>query len=254
MTPRRTLSRRASTLPGGSRRLAVLLGAAAVTLAACTTPGQDLDVRVRSAPVVAPEVQIGAEVGRLLAPDEQTSRAAQRRLVALTGEDRDRLLTYAKTLRQERDPRLLNVLDEHHALPELGTRERIEFLLWKAHLPERFYAMKAQSRLIDMARSDPAPLIARLAEGGDRVDVLSVVLAITKTRSAVPVLLQRYRTTTDPRTRSTAAEALGRIAGEERRPRPSGSPEDIERDAQIIRDWYEEQLEIQRDSTVGDTE
>ena len=228
-------------------RAALLL--AVLLCPACGTPGQDLDVRVQPAPQVQPEYLVGAEVGRLLSPDDQVSKAAERRLVALTGERKDRLLTYVATLEGERDVRLLNVLDEHHALPEMTTQEQIEFLLWKASQPERFYSMKAQSRLIDIARRDPQALIDRLDQGGPNVDVLGVVLAITRTEEAVPALLRRYRTTRDSRARSATAEALGMIAGDERRPRPSGRAQDIERDAAAIEAWYQERQEAKADAT-----
>ena len=236
-------------------RKVLLLGLAGLLVgsAGCTTPGQDLDLRVKPAPVIRPKVQVGAEVGRLLSPQPEVSQAAERRLVALTGEELTAFLTYVETLEGERDVRLLNVLDEHHALPEMPVPEQIEFLLWKASRPERFYAMKAQSRLIDLARRDPAPLLARLDAGGANVDVLGVVLAITRTQEAVPVLLRRYRSTTEGRARSATAEALGMIAGEERRPRPSGRPEDIERDAAAIEAWYEEQQLMKQDAAAGGT-
>jgi hypothetical protein len=221
-----------------------------VCLAACTTPGQDLDLRVQPAPTLSPRVQVGAEIGRLLSPDPATSKQAEKRLVALTGEDLVAFLAYADTLQGEQDLRLLNVLDEHHALPELGTRAEIDFLLWKAALPERFYTMKAHSRLIDLAQQDPQPLIERLRLGGENVDVLGVVLALTHTEAAVPALLERYRSTQVPGERAAAAEALGMIAGEERRPRPSGRPDDIESDAAAIEAWYLERV-AEREASVS---
>lgn len=223
----------------------ILSGAMTVALAACGTPGQDLKVQLAPAPSISQEVQVGAEVGRLLAPDADVSKTAERRLIALTGADLEDFLVYARTLEGERDMRLLNVLDEHHALPDLDTEALLGFLLWKSARPERFYRMKAQSRLIDLATADPKPLILRLDRGGEEVDVLAVVLAITGTEAAVPVLLRRYRTTSDARSRAAAAAALGMIAGEEHRPRPSGRPQDLARDAAAIEAWYEERLEMQ---------
>ena len=92
-----------------------LTGGVVVALAACGTPGQDLKIQLEPAPVISTEIQIGAEVGRLLGPDPEISKAAEKRLIALTGEALERFLTYARTLEGERDMRLLNVLDEHHA-------------------------------------------------------------------------------------------------------------------------------------------
>lgn len=236
--------------PLGWGLLAGLLGACSSALFGCGTPGQDLQIHPEPAPRISQEVQVGAEVGRLLSADPDVSKSAERRLIALTGEDLERFLAYARTLQGEHDLRLLNVLDEHHALPSLETEALLDFLLWKSTRPERFYRMKAQSRLIDMATSDPRPLIRRLGVGGTEVNVLAVVLAITRTEAAVPTLLQRYRTTADSASRAAAAAALGMIAGEEYRPRPSGRQQDLDRDAASIEAWYRERLEMQEDAEV----
>ena len=237
------------------RRLAMagLVGGMGLALGACGTPGQDLTIQVAPAPPISPEVQVGAEVGRLLSPDAGISKQAERRLLALTGEDLERFLAYALALEGESDMRLFNILDEHHALPELGSGVLLSFLLWKSAPPERFYRMKAQSRLIVMATADPEPLIQRLGVGGKEVDVLAAVLATTQTEAAVPALLQRYRSTGNPRSRAAAAAALGVIAGEEHRPRPSGRAQDLERDATAIEAWYRERLEMKEDAATEDT-
>ena len=146
-------------------------------LGGCGTPGQDLAVDVAPAPVMPAAMPVAEEVGRLLSPDEAASRAAAARLIALDGERRDQLLAYAATLPQERDLRWLHVLDEHHALPPLEADERLDFLLWKAARPERTFAMKARSQLMDMAREDPAPLIARVQAGEAGSEVLLFDLA-----------------------------------------------------------------------------
>lgn len=221
-----------------------------LSLPGCGTPGQDLQVNVQSAPRIDARTLIGEEVGRLLSPDPDTSKRAEKRLVALTGEDRDRFLTYAATLHGERDLRLLNVLDEHQALPPIGVEERLDFLLWKAALPERFYLMKSQSRLIDLARTDPAPMIERVRNDAPGSDVLGVVLAITNTLDGVPALIQRYRSTSNPRSRAAAAEALGLFAGEEFRPRPSGSSGEIAKDAEALEAWYQDEVERREDAAA----
>jgi len=222
--------------------------AGAVSLVACGTPGQDLDVRAQRAPQVAESVQIGSEVGRLLSPDPEVSLSAEKRLVALTGKDLEGFLAYAESLEGERDMRLLNVLDEHHALPTMSAEDKVEFLLWKSARKERFFMMKAQSRLMDMARDDPSPLIARLARGGREADVLGVALAVTHTEAAIPVLIDRYRRTTDRGSRAAAAEALGVLAGDSLRPRTSGRPQDIGRDADALEAWYAERRERAEDA------
>ena len=108
--------------------------------------------------------------------------------------------------------------------------------------------MKAQSRLIDLAKTNPDPIIARVRADAPGADVLGVVLAITRTLPAVPALIERYRSTADPRSRAAAAEALGLFAGEEFRPRPSGSPTEIGRDAETLEAWYREEIEREEDA------
>ncbi|MDJ0973824.1 MAG: hypothetical protein QNJ98_05145 [Planctomycetota bacterium] len=210
-------------------------------LGACTTPGRRTPVDVARAPAVASRVEIGREVGWLLSADEQASRAAERRLVNLTGEARDELLSYRERIPTERDPRWLNVLDEHHALPELDDQAHIDFLLWKGARDSRFYAMKAQSRLLDMARTKPDVLIARLAGGGPGMDAIAVALAQANVLEAVPVLLDIYTGRRTDFERRAAAEALTMLAGESRRPRARGTTREYVQDAEVIRAWYREQ-------------
>ncbi len=225
---------------------ALLLG-----LAACGSPGRDLVVRVEPAPVMPASYPVGAEVGRLLSADPAISKAAEARLIALDGEAKAGLLTYVATLGAERDLRLLHVLDEHHALPELPIEAHLDFLLWKAARPERFYVMKAQSRLIDLARADPAPLIARLERGAPGSDVLAVVLAVSGTRQAVPALVDRYRHAVHGTERAAAAEALGMLAGATRRPRATGSAAQIARNADALDAWYREQLDLEAEAAAA---
>ena len=220
-------------------------------LGACGSPGRDLVVDVPDVPVIVPRYEVGAEVGRLLSADPTSSQDAEARLIALVEEPRERFLAYAASLQGERDMRLLHVLDEHHALPELTPTERLDFLLWKAARPERFYVMKAQSRLMEMAREDPAPLIARLREAGPGSDMLGVALAMSGRREAFPVLLDRYRAAPTPGERAGLAEALGILAGEERRPRATGSAAEIARDAAALEAWYRDQLERAADAAAG---
>ncbi len=219
--------------------LTLLLG-----LGACGSTVEDVRVDVPPVPRIPERVQIAQDVGQLLAPDPERSKAAGRRLMALDGEDRQRFLDYVATLEGERDLRLLNVLDEQHALPEMSVGDQLDFLLWKSAHPERFYVMKAQSRLIDLARKQPDAIIGRLGEGGRNAELLGVVLALAGTQQAMPALIERYELAESQRERAAAAEALGILAGEERRPRPSGTREEIARDAAALEAWYAEQLEL----------
>jgi len=220
----------------------------------CGTPGQDLVVDVDPAPVLPSSYPVGEEIGRLLSSDPAASEAAEARLIALDGARKQQLLSYAQTLKGERDLRFLHVLDEHHALPPLTPQERLDFLLWKAARPERFYVMKAQSRLMDMARRDPTPLIARLQSGAPGGDTLAIVLGVSGTREAFPVLLERYRTAFGARERAAAAEALGMLQGAGRTPRLQGGAREIARDADELEAWYREQLEMEAEAASGPPE
>jgi len=222
----------------------VVLVGSSLGLVGCGSTADTVPVDVPHAPRVSERVQVAYEVGRLLGSDSAASKAAGQRLMALDGEARTRFLAYVERLQGERDPRLLNVLDEQHALPTMAASARLDFLLWKASLPDRFYAMKAQSGLIDLARDEPDAVIARLRGGtGREGEILGVVLAVSGVQRAVPALIARYRGATDGRERAAAAEALGLLAGAERRPRPSGSAAEIRRDADLLQTWYREQAE-----------
>jgi hypothetical protein len=224
------------------RVLAIGVLAASGLLAACGTPGARLPVDVSPAPRRVAAVEMGEEIGRLLSPDPAVSEAASRRLMALDEAGRDALVAYHEgSLTHERDVRLLNVLDEHHALPEMPVEETLDFLLWKAQQPGRFYAMKAQSRLMDFGRSHPDALLARLERGGATFEILAIVLAANGRREAVTPLLERYRRTGDPRERAVAAESLARLTGGQVRPRLAGTPEEIATDAAAVDAWYAEQ-------------
>lgn len=212
-------------------------------LTACGSPGRNIPVDVQAAPEIPPRLRMGEEVGRLLSPEPQVSKAAERRLMALDEEGRDRLVTYAGTLEGERDVRLLNVLDEHHALPDMPVDQTLDFLIWKAARPERFYVMKAQSRLLDLTRRDPKAVMARARRGGPGFEMLAVVLASSGTREAVPVLVERYRRTTESEERAAAAAALARLTDGAVQPRPAGPRQEIARDAQAVEDWYRDLLE-----------
>ncbi len=231
-----------SRLP--TARLLRLLPVVLLGLVGCGSTADTVPADVPRAPRVPVRVQVGQEVGRLLGSDPDASKAAATRLMALDGEARERFLDYVGDLQGERDPRLLNVLDEQHALPAMPTAARLDFLLWKATVADRFYAIKARSSLLDLARDEPGAVIARLRQAsGRRAEVLGVVLALGDVKQAVPALIERYRAAADVRERAAAAEALGLLAGDERRPRASGGAEEIQRDADQLAAWYREQLE-----------
>lgn len=222
-----------------------------LALGACGSPGRNIPVDVAAAPRIPARTQVGEEIGRLLSPEPATSKAAERRLMALDEAGRDRLVAYAATLEGERDVRLLHVLDEHHALPDMPVEETLDFLLWKAQRPERFYVMKAQSRLLDLAQREPDAVIGRLRAGGPGSAMLAVVLGLGGNRAAIPILLERYRRTTDPEERAAAAAALGQLTGGAVRPRPSGPAAEVERDARAVESWYGDLLEQEAEEGEG---
>ncbi|MDA1195620.1 MAG: hypothetical protein O2894_10605 [Planctomycetota bacterium] len=222
------------------KRVSLLL---LLSLGACGAPGRDLVVKVPPAPLLPASQPVAEEIGRLLSPDPEESKAAEQRLVALDGERLERLLTYAKTLEGERDLRLMHVLDEHHALPDLPPDVRLDFLLWKASRPERFYAMKARSRLMDLAKSDPQPLVDRVAAGAPGTEILAVVLGVAGVQAAIGPLVARYRAPQTAAERTAAAEALALLTDGAVRPRASGALEDLGRDADAVLAWQREQLE-----------
>lgn len=218
--------------------VAPLLAAFLGMLVGCGTPGRNVTVDVDAAPVPHPSRLVALEVGRLLSADPAASRLAERRLTALDAEGQAALLEHAGLIPMERDPRWLNVLEENHSLGDLMPEEYLEFLLWKVSREETFYVMKAQGRLLDLARSDPGVLLARLEKGGRGTEAIAVALAMAGEARAVPPLLRRYRTARTPEERRVAAEALTLIAGEERRPRLRGAPREIARDADEVETWY----------------
>lgn len=219
----------------------------ALSAGACGLPGTTTPVDVGVAPAVAPQVEVGREIGLLLSADEEASRRAEARLSTVTGEDRVALLAYRDVIPNERDPRWLNVLDEHHALPQLDDRSLVDFLVWKGERPGGTFAMKAQNQLLDLARKRPDMLIARVREGGSGIDKISVALSMARVVEAVPALLERYTDPRDDVERRAAADALARIAGEGYRPRARGSARELAQDASTIRAWYDEQQELAAD-------
>jgi hypothetical protein len=239
------------TATGAPRPILASLLAACLALGACGSPGRNIPVDVSAAPRIPAEVRMGEEVGRLLSPEPAVSKAAERRLMALDEDGRDRLVAYAATLAGERDVRLLHVLDEHHALPAMPVGETLDFLLWKAARPERFYVMKAQSRMLDLARREPDAFLGRARRGGPGFRMIAVVLASNDIKEAIPVLAERYRRTGDAGEREAAALALARLTGGAVEPRPAGPRSEIERDAAAVGEWYRDLLEQEADEPSG---
>jgi hypothetical protein len=204
----------------------------------CGTPGRNVVVELDSAPKPLEASLVAHEVGRLLSADPDVSSHAEGRLTSLNEDGRQQLAAHAARIPDERDPRWLFVLDENHALMPLPPEEELDYLLWKVTRPETFYATKAQARLLDLARAEPELMLRRLDRGGQGVEAVALALAMAGETRVVPPLLARYRHARTPHERRVAAEALGAIAGEENRPRPSGLEPEIQRDADAVERWY----------------
>jgi len=215
--------------------------AALLPLAGCGTPGGALRVDLPAPSTPSADVSVAQDVGRLLSPDPAQSAAAEARLVAAQGERRERLLHHAEGIPTERDPRWLHVLDEHQALPALAPSERLDFLLWKAARPDVASTMKAQAGLSRMAHEHPELLLERLELGAPGWERLAVALAIEGRRDAAPALIERYRHALTVDQREVAAEALGRLLGEARRPRARLSDEEARREADRLDAWLAQQ-------------
>lgn len=227
MSTRRTNLR----LPSG----ALLASALSILLGACTSPGERTPIDVSSPPNPTPRVVLGEEVGRLLSHDQAASARASERLRALTDDDRDELVALARTLPDERDPRWLLVLDDQQALPEMTPEERLRYALWRAEQPGDNSGMRAQSILLELARTDSGPLLQQLKTGTRGRSRIAIALGQAGERRAALPLLDLYERTGDAQERRASAESLAWLVGEAYRPRIVGSPEEIRADAARIR-------------------
>lgn len=210
-----------------------------VFLAACATPGRNVPVAVPAARAPTAEERIAADVGRLLSSDPRASAAAAERLRYLDEGERDALLAHARTIPMERDPRWLHVLDENHALPPLPPAEEVDFLVWKAARDDPYDVMKAQSRLLDLARARPEVLLDRLASGAPGTEPVAVALTLAGEVRALRPLLARYRAARTPAERRILAEAMTPLVGEALRPPSDGPPAALESAARAVEAWLE---------------
>ena len=98
---------------------------------------------------------------------------------------------------------------------------------------------RAQSGLLDLARSNPEILLAKLADRSCPArDAIAVALADAGEARAIPALVDLYRASGTPAERRAAALALGKLAGEARKPRLDATDIERERDADRLLAWY----------------
>ena len=220
-----------------------LLRAAAglgLALAACSTVGSRVPSDLPVAPTPTAADEVATWVGALLSADRTASAAAGCWLSNLDAPHRQAFVDHAKRIPAERDSRWRAVLEEAGLLGEVGTEERIDLLVWRATRPCPVEVLKAQNGLLDLARQDPTPLLARLSRTGPGRDAIAIALASAGERRAVPMLLDLYRTSASAVERRAAASALARLAGRDLAPHADGSPDERSADATRTAAWFEE--------------
>ncbi len=218
-------------------RLVPVLAALGVG-AACGSAAARMPVDVPAGTAPTREALLEGDVGRLLGADPAASQDALRALGSLDAGGRVVLAAHAARIPTETDPRWLEVLDANGLAPSLPPERRLGWALWQVAQPEPGRVMAGQARLVELARSSPQVLVRRLATPGPGRDAIAIALGEAGEREAVPALLALYRAPDAPRERRAAALALGRLAGDDLRPREEGTTEEIERDAARIDAWW----------------
>jgi len=206
--------------------------------AACGSAAARMPVNVPAGTAPTREALVEGDVGRLLGGDPAASQEALRALGSLDAGGRAALAAHATRIPNETDPRWLEVLDANGLAPGLPPERRLEWALWQLAQPEPGRVMAGQARLVELARSSPRVLVTRLSTPGPGRDAIAIALGEAGEREAVPALLALYRAPGAPRERRGAALALGRLAGDDLRPRAEGSTEEVERDAARIEAWW----------------
>lgn len=238
---------RASTSPGRPRprpRRAVSpvwAWAIAALTPACSAPEKRVPLDVPGARAPTTTARVGEEVARLLGSDRAASEAAARELEHLDDDGREALAAHAKTIPLETDPRWLSVLDFHGLLPDAGPAARARLLGWQASRRDKSLVWRAQSGLLDLARTQPDALIGVLGDAAYPArDAVAIALADAGEKRSVPALVELYRAPRTPVERRAASLALGRLAGEERRPRVDATDAERARDVERLLAWYRE--------------
>lgn len=212
---------------------------AAAISSACAAPEKRVRLDVPAAEAPTSATRVGEEVAKLLSPDVATSDAAARVLEGLDEDGRKALAAHAKTIPNEPDPRWLTALEFNGLLTGLAPSARVRLLCWQSAQRDARRVWRAQSGLLDLARSHPDALLAALADPACLSrDAVAVALADAGERRAIPALVEIYRSPTNLAEGRAASLALGRLAGSERRPRDDATDADRARDADRLLTWY----------------
>lgn len=226
----------------GSRDVAApWLAALAVvaSLPSCSSAEKRVPLDVPAAARPSSDIRVGEEVARLLSPDAPASDAAALALEGLDDDGKKALAAHAARIPRETDPRWLTVLDANGLLPSASPEVRVDLLAWQAARKDPRLVWRAQSGLLDLARAHPEIVLTRLADPKCPArDALALALADAKEMRAIPALVELYRAPRTPAERRAATVALGRLAGEDRKPRFDATDLERARDADRLLAWY----------------
>ena len=177
------------------------------------------------------EYRLRSELAALLSADPARSLRAERQLRGLNESERLRLLQVARERPTERDPRWLSLMEDLHGPVKLSPTDEWRYLSWRVSQSDRARAMRAQSRLVDLAHAHPDTLleVVRRKEAGYESAVLA--LAAARHPQAIHEFVASYRSPTSPSERRIMAEALAMWTGDRVVPRVVGQPWEIEADA-----------------------
>ena len=208
-------------------------------LGACSSAAKRVPLDVPAARAPSAATRIADDVARLLGADPPASEDAARRLSGLDEDGRTALAAHAKSIPSERDPRWLTVLDGNGLLVDEGPAVRARLLAWQASRREPALVWRAQNGLLELARTHPEILERALADASwlSR-DAIAIALADARSVRSIPSLVGLYREARSGAERRSAALALGRLVGDDRRPRLDPTAEERERDSERVLAWF----------------
>ncbi len=223
-------------------RLAVLvLGVGCLSNTGCaSTPldgirGENTSVRGKTRPFSSKDdAGLRDEIQALLSSDTRRSQQAERNLRGLNEDERTRLLQIARERPAERDPRWLSLMEDLHGPVLLSPDEEWRYLSWRVAQPDRVRAMRAQSRLADLAHTHPEPLLRAALQREPGYEAAVLALASARHPHAAQEFVRRYRSPLTHDERRLMAEALAVWTGDRLIPRTVGEPWEIEADASRI--------------------